>query len=50
MGVDVANLLLKISGDPNDAKNALREITAELRKFGGEEAQAQVGIRGLRRG
>lgn len=43
---DVANLLLKISGDPADAKNALREVAAELKKFGAEEATAHIGIKG----
>lgn len=46
MGLDVANLLLKISGEPDDAKRALSEITAELRKFGTIDEQAKIGVAG----
>jgi hypothetical protein len=47
VGLDVANLLLKISGDPDDAKHALSEVVAALRKFDTEEAHAKVAVDGV---
>lgn len=46
MGLNVANLLLKISGEPDDAKRALLEITGELKKFGEVDESAKVGLDG----
>lgn len=46
MGLDVANLLLKISGEPDDAKRALAEITSELKAFGEIDTSAKVGLEG----
>lgn len=39
------SILLRITGDPSDAKRALAETTAELRKFDGQEAQARISIK-----
>jgi hypothetical protein len=43
--VALRSILLKITGDPTDAKNALRETVTELKKVDGLEAQARVTLK-----
>lgn len=38
-------ILLKITGDPSDAKRALQETAEDLRKLDGQEAEARVSIK-----
>jgi hypothetical protein len=41
---DVRNILLKITGDPDDAQRALRETAAEIQAFARQSAEAEVKI------
>ena len=40
------SILLKITGDPSDAKRALQETAAELKRFDGTAAQASIALKG----
>jgi phage-related protein len=43
-GLSVANLLLQISGDPDDAQRALADVSRDLALFGRETAEAEVDV------
>lgn len=45
--MNVSNLLLRITGDNDDAKRALREVAAELHKYAEEEFQAKIKLGGV---
>jgi membrane protein implicated in regulation of membrane protease activity len=44
--VNFANLLLRITGNNDDAKRSLREVAAEIRRVSNEEARAHVTVAG----
>lgn len=44
--MNIANLLLRITGDNADARRSLREVAAEVRNFARQEANARLGVEG----
>lgn len=47
MNSNVANLLLKITGEPADAKRAIREVKEEAQAFASEAFKAEIGVEGV---
>jgi hypothetical protein len=45
--VDIANLLLRVSNDDEEARSGLAELAAELDKFDGKEAAAKILLEGV---
>jgi hypothetical protein len=45
--MNIANLLLRITGDNDDAKRSLHEIAAELKSFASEDAEARIKLAGV---
>src|SRR4051812_12769278 len=45
--MDVANLLLRITGNNDDAQRALREVAAEAQRYAESEYQAQIKLGGV---